>query len=86
MKSSIQKTAHQRKRRRGVVVSAKMEGTAVVQVTTTHQSGKYLKRYSRDNRYKADNPGNIYKEGQRVVIEECRPLSRGKNWRIVSQE
>jgi len=47
---------------------------------------RYRKRYRIQHKYLADNPDNKYQAGDRVVIEECRPLSRRKRWRIISQE
>lgn len=73
----------QLKRRRGVVVSTKMAGTAVVRVSSPKQNRKYHKRYLVDARYKAANPKNTYATGDSVLIEETRPLSRDTRWRII---
>lgn len=70
------------KRRRGVVVSAKMSGVAVVRVSSAKQNEKYRKRYMVDARCKAANPKNKYAAGDSVLIEETRPLSRDTRWRI----
>lgn len=77
------KEAKERQRMVGIVASAKMMETAVVVVHTTKRHPKYKKVYRVSQRYKAHNAGNKYKEGQRVVIEATRPLSRQKRWRIL---
>lgn len=72
-----------RKRRAGRVVSTKTSNTAVVEVAIVKASPKYEKRFTRDRRYQAENPGNKFGVGDQVIIEECRPLSRLKRWRII---
>lgn len=69
---------------KGVVVSAKMEKTAVVVAKRLVAHPKYKKRYWVSKRYKAHNPGNTHKEGEEVVIRESRPLSKDKRWVIVN--
>lgn len=71
------------KRHRGVVVSTKMAGVAVVRVSSSKQNKKYHKRYTVDARYKAANPKGKYATGDSVMIEESRPLSRDTRWRII---
>lgn len=74
-----------KKNLKGIVVSAKMNNTAVVSVEIMKEHPRYRKRYRVNRRYMADNPNNHYQEGDRVVIVECRPLSRHKRWRIIGQ-
>ena len=69
----------------GTVVSDRMTKTRVVEVERVKQHPKYLKRYAVSRRYKAHDEHGEYKTGDRVVIEETRPLSREKRWRIVSR-
>lgn len=79
-------TSTSRKRRlTGTVVSAKMKDTAVVAVAFMRQHPRYLKFYRRTTKFKADDKGNRYQEGDRVIIEETRPLSKDKRWRIVEK-
>lgn len=66
----------------GIVVSDKMEKTIVVQVDLTAVHPKYKKRYTKSKKYKAHDEKNQYKEGDKVTIVECRPLSAGKRWRV----
>ena len=69
---------------KGQIVSDKMEKTAVVAVSLKRSHRKYHKYYTITNRFKAHNPDNQYKEGQEVVIEETRPMSKDKRLQIVS--
>ncbi len=73
-----------RKVRDGVVVSDKMQKTIVVQVERTVQHPKYRKYLSQRKRYKAHDEKNECKIGDRVRIEETRPVSRDKRWRLKS--
>lgn len=66
----------------GVVVSDKMDKTAVVLVKRLKEHPKYKKRYWVSKRFKAHDEKNEYKIGDRVVIEETRPLSKEKRWRV----
>ncbi len=67
----------------GTVVSDKMQGTAVVAISRFVKHPKYKKYMKSTTRLKADNPGNRAKEGDKVVIRSCRPLSKTKHFEIV---
>ncbi len=69
----------------GIITSAKMSKTAVVRVERIKEHPKYKKRYRVHKKYKAHNPKNQYKEGDKVIIEETRPLSKEKRWRIIKK-
>ena len=69
----------------GVVVSDKMLKTRVVAVSRLTKHPKYLKYYTVTKRFKAHDENNEYKTGDTVVMEECRPLSRDKRWKIISK-
>lgn len=69
----------------GKVVSDKMQKTAVVLVTRLKKHPKYLKLYTASSRLKAENPDNLYKTGDFVTIEETRPMSKEKRWRITGK-
>jgi small subunit ribosomal protein S17 len=73
-----------RRRLQGTVVSDKMEKTAVVRVEMLKAHPLYHKVVRRHKRYKAHDEGNEAQVGDVVVIEECRPMSREKTWRIVA--
>lgn len=83
---SDQKKQSTRRRLIGVVVSNKMDKTAVVRVDRTIMHSKYLKRFTKSKKYKAHDPENAAVIGQQVVIEESRPISKDKTWRIVNTQ
>lgn len=70
------------KERVGVVVSNKMDKTVVVAIESRSPHPKYGKIVVKTERYKAHDPENQCKEGDRVLIQETRPLSKTKRWRI----
>jgi len=67
----------------GTVVSNKMQKTVVVKVERIKEHPKYKKRYKVHKKYKAHDEKGEYKVGDKVVIEECRPMSKEKRWRVV---
>lgn len=71
------------KERVGVVVSDKMEKTVVVAVENRAPHPKYRKIMVRTKRYKVHDEENKCKTGDRVRIQETRPLSRTKRWTVV---
>ena len=68
----------------GVVVSAKMNKTIVVEVETYKKHAKYAKRVKYSNKYYAHDENNVAVSGDTVTIMACRPLSATKRWRLVS--
>jgi small subunit ribosomal protein S17 len=74
----------QRKLREGVVVGDKMQKTIVVAVDRQVQHRKYKKFVRARKTYKVHDEQNECKIGDRVAIEETRPLSRDKRWRLLS--
>ncbi|NMP22011.1 30S ribosomal protein S17 [Sulfobacillus harzensis] len=77
-------TVTKRKVREGVVVSDKMNKTVVVAVESWVPHPMYGRRIRRTKRYKAHDEENRCRVGDRVRIEETRPLSKEKNWRVVA--
>jgi small subunit ribosomal protein S17 len=75
--------AELRKRRAGVVVSDKMDKTVVVAVRTLKFHRVYKKGIRRTQRYKAHDAENACRAGDEVIIEEMRPLSKDKRWRVI---
>ncbi|MEK7507687.1 MAG: 30S ribosomal protein S17 [Patescibacteria group bacterium] len=69
----------------GVVASDKMNKTRVVEVSGFKKHPKYLRYYKTVKRFKAHDEKNEYKIGDKVVIEETRPLSKEKRWKIISK-
>lgn len=70
------------KERVGLVVSNKMDKTVVVAVENRSPHPKYGKIVVKTKRYKAHDEENLCQEGDRVRIQETRPLSRTKRWQI----
>lgn len=68
----------------GVVVSDKMQKTRVVEVSCFKKHPLYKKYYKISKRFKAHDENNEYKVGDKVIIEETRPLSKEKRWKIKS--
>ncbi len=68
---------------RGIVVSAKMSKTVVVEVRRFIKHRKYGKYLVRSKRYLAHDEAGQAKEGDKVEIASTRPLSRRKSFRLV---
>ena len=66
----------------GIVVSNKMDKTIVVQIKNLVRHKLYGKYIRRHIKYMADDPENSCSIGDQVLIEECRPLSKNKRWRL----
>ncbi len=71
------------KERVGLVVSDKMDKTVVVAVENRIPHSKYRKIMVRTKRYKVHDEENKCQTGDRVRIQESRPLSRTKRWVVV---
>ena len=72
-----------KKRREGVVVSDKMTKTRVVVIERVYRHPRYERVITRSKRLKAHDEQNASKIGDRVLLEETRPLSKEKRWRIL---
>jgi small subunit ribosomal protein S17 len=72
-----------RKVREGIVVSDKMQSTLVVAVQERVSHPKYGKTVQRTKKLYAHDEKNDAKIGDRVRVEETRPLSKLKRWRLV---
>lgn len=73
-----------RKVKKGTVVSNKMEKTVVVKVARTFRHPRYEKVITRNKKYYAHNELRPLEIGDEVTIEETRPLSKLKRWRVVA--
>lgn len=71
-----------KKEKQGVVVSSKMDKTAVVKVADYAQHPKYKKIIETTKNYKAHDPENTCEEGDVVRIIESKPISGGKRWQV----
>ncbi|MFZ3073611.1 MAG: 30S ribosomal protein S17 [Minisyncoccales bacterium] len=69
----------------GKVMSDKMAKTVVVLVERLKEHPKYHKRYKVSKKYKAHCETGEYKIGDAVVIEECRPMSADKRWKVAGK-
>lgn len=69
----------------GRVVSDKMDKTVVVEVMRRVLHPKYHKYVNRRQKYQAHDEENACQVDDVVVIEECRPLSRTKRWRVIER-
>jgi len=72
-----------RKVREGVVVSNRMDHTAVVAVVERVRHRKYSKTVLRTKKLYAHDEANDVRPGDRVKVMETRPLSKLKRWRVV---
>jgi small subunit ribosomal protein S17 len=70
------------KTREGVVISDKMQKTRVVRVERTHRHSRYQRVVRTAKKLKAHDESNQSRVGDRVLLEETRPLSREKRWRV----
>jgi len=81
---SVTVVRRRRQGRIGVVVSNKMQKTIVVEVERLVMHPLYQKYLRRRSRFMAHDEKNDCKVGDRVQIEETRPLSRHKRWSVKS--
>ncbi len=69
--------------RQGVVLSRKMDKTAVVAIERTAMDPLYHKRLRRRTKFKVHDEKNETNKGDVVLIAETRPISRDKHWKLV---
>ena len=84
MKEEMNKNKTKR-RSEGIVVSDKMNKTRIVAVVRLRKHPKYRKYYRMTRKFKVHDEKNEYQAGDKVVIEETRPMSKEKRWRIVKK-
>lgn len=84
-KQIIHQSVKQKRKLKGEVVSDKMDKTVVVKVSSLKLNKKYKKHYRVSRRFKAHDEKNQYHTGDKVVIEETRPLSKEKRWKVISK-
>jgi len=75
-----------KKRLKGTIVSNKMKDTVVVKVDRIKEHPKYKKRYKISKKYKAHTEKSELEIGDKVMIEECKPKSKDKHWKIVIEK
>jgi small subunit ribosomal protein S17 len=81
--TTAEERSTRRKVREGIVVSTKMDKTVVVAVVDRVRHRRYGKTMQRTNHLYAHDEANEVREGDRVRIQETRPMSRQKRWRVV---
>lgn len=78
-------TTPHRRQLTGTVVSDKMTKTVIVRVDRTVSHPKYDKRFKVSQRFAAHVEPHLVKTGDSVMIEETRPLSATKRWRVIKK-
>lgn len=71
---------------KGTVVSTKTPKTLVVEVSRLKQHPLYKKRYTVSKRFKAHYDEGNFSEGDSVTIEETRPISKDKRWKVIAEQ
>jgi small subunit ribosomal protein S17 len=67
----------------GNIVSDKMDKTVTVLVERRFMHPVYKKYVRKSDKYAAHDETNTFKTGDRVLIEECRPMSKNKRWKVI---
>lgn len=67
----------------GIVISNKMQKTIVVKVENRYPHPMYSKTLIKTKKYLAHDESGECNIGDQVLVEECRPLSRKKRWKLV---
>lgn len=67
----------------GIVISNKMEKTIVVKVENKYSHPIYSKTLVKTTKYLAHDPQEKCNIGDQVLVEECRPLSKKKRWKLI---
>lgn len=68
----------------GIITANQMKKTVVVRVDRLAKHAKYLKYYRVSKKFKAHDEHNEHQVGDIVMIQETRPLSKEKRWKVVS--
>lgn len=83
MDTDVQKQAKGKLVLQGIVTSDKMDKTIVVEIMMRKLHPLYKKYVTRSKKVKAHDETNDAHIGDTVRVEECRPLSRDKRWRLI---
>lgn len=88
-KAKVEKPEVERNQRRvknGVIIGTKMAKTVIVRVERKYRHPMYQKVVTSSKKYYAhDEKADTLKEGDKVTIVECRPISKLKRWRVVRE-
>ncbi len=82
MKNEVKKN---KRRLSGNVTSIAMKNTAIVRVDRVRVHPRYKKRYTVSKKYACDFRGDGLSIGDNVIIEQARPISKTKHWRIIEK-
>ncbi|MBU3901131.1 30S ribosomal protein S17 [Patescibacteria group bacterium] len=74
-----------KKQLKGVVVSNKMQKTAIVAVTRLKEHRLYKKKFKVTTKYSAHDATNECQIGDKVIIQECKPISKNKCWVVLQK-
>jgi small subunit ribosomal protein S17 len=74
-----------KKQLKGTIISTKMQKTVVVRVERVKEHPKYKRRFRVHKNYKVHVDEGQYKEGDAVIIEETKPISKDKRWKLVKK-
>jgi len=80
-----EETKTSKKKFQGIVVSDAMAKTRIVEVTRLTKHKRYHKYYKVTKRFPAHDEAGEYKKGDEVVIEEVRPISKTKRWKVTGK-
>ena len=69
----------------GIIVSDKTDKTVVVNVERRVKHPHYGKIIKRSKKYHAHDEGNEFKQGETVRIEETKPISKLKTWKVIDR-
>ncbi len=83
MTQETEQATRQARSLQGVVVSDKMDKSVTIQVERKVKHPLYKKYIRRSTKFHAHDENNDCRIGDTVVIEQCRPISKTKNWRLV---
>lgn len=67
----------------GIVISNKMQKTIVVKIENRYSHPIYSKTLIKSKKYLAHDELEKCKIGDQVIVQECRPLSKRKRWKLV---
>lgn len=70
-------------RLKGFVISTKMDKTINVKVDNVKWHSKYKKQYKVNKNYKVHDEKGLANVGDKVIFEQCRPISKDKRWRLI---
>ena len=71
------------KEQNGIIISNKMEKTVVIKVENRYPHPIYSKTLVKTKKYLAHDEQNECNIGDQVLVQECRPLSKRKRWKLV---